>query len=152
MDIHFQAHNILYILEIYNENYILWILQRVRNFFDIIIINMDNNSALFLVVITIIIVAVLWCATKKDKFRFDNSMYQYSNPSLNREKYYYNCVGNECGGNTFDYPCLEKCHLKSFRHGMQTKDHADWVCYNYRNDKDAYYKCLDAVYADYRFP
>jgi len=84
---------------------------------------------------------------------FDNSEYQYGNPSQWREQYYRDCIVKECKGNTHDYNCLEKCHLKSFRVDMgDQKDHAYWVCYNYRNDEDAYYRCLDAVYADYKYP
>ena len=93
---------------------------------------------------------------------FNNSMYQYSNPSVPREDNYYECVAEECGGNAFDYHCLEKCHLKTFRHGMgdaigptdwtHVKDHADLVCHNYRHDENAYYRCLDEIYADYRYP
>jgi len=97
-----------------------------------------------------------------EDLNFNNSMYQYSNPSIPREDNYYSCVAKECAGDTFDYHCLEKCHLKTFRRGMgdaigptdwtHVKDHADLVCHNYRKDQNAYYRCLDEIYADYRYP
>ncbi len=83
---------------------------------------------------------------------FNNSEYQYSNPDLTKEQFYYDCISKECGGNTHDYYCLQKCHLKTFRRGMKTMDTKDWVCMPYANDEDAYYRCLANTYADYRYP
>jgi len=86
------------------------------------------------------------------KLEYDTSMYQYSNPSLPKERNYYMCISEECGGNTQNYDCLEKCKLKTFRAGMDTMDTKDWVCFPFAEDEDAYYKCLSQVYADYRYP
>ena len=85
-------------------------------------------------------------------FTFNNSEYQYGNPNLMREWYYYKCMDKDCGGQTHDYLCLEKCHLKAYRAGMMEKDIKDMVCQPYSSDEDAYYRCLDSVYADYKYP
>ena len=85
-------------------------------------------------------------------FNFNNSDYQYSNASVNREYMYYKCISDDCDGDTDDYFCLEKCHLKSYRAGMIAPDIKDMVCSKYQNNEDAYYRCLDSVYADYKYP
>ena len=87
-----------------------------------------------------------------DHVGFNNSEYQTYPPSTDIQGDYYSCIANECDGNTFDYACLQKCYLKSYRRHMSTPDHADWVCYRHRYDKDKYYQCLANVYADYKFP
>jgi len=99
--------------------------------------------------------------------RFDNSMYQYSNPPPNMEKRYYDCLKYECHNDDDNYECTERCrYLRTFRPRIKgfvgatnvaeeidrVEDTADWVCRNFRQDKDAYYKCLDNVYANYRYP
>lgn len=83
---------------------------------------------------------------------FSNADYQTYPPSVDIQSDYYGCIANECGGDTFDYECTQKCHLKSYRRYMTTPDHADWVCYRKRHDEDKYYECLANVYADYKFP
>ena len=90
--------------------------------------------------------------SQKSGFTFNNSEYQYSNPDVYREWRYYKCLDKECGGNTHDYDCLEKCHLKAYRFDMDSTDIKDLVCMNYIQDEDAFYKCLDSVYADYKYP
>jgi len=87
-----------------------------------------------------------------ENLELDSSMYQYSQPSLPKERNYYECVSEECAGNTQDYNCLEKCKLMTFRKGMGTMDTKDWVCFPFAENEDAYYKCLSEVYADYRYP
>jgi len=83
---------------------------------------------------------------------FSNAEYQDYPPSIDLQSDYYTCIAEACGGNTFDYPCLEKCHLKAFRRYMPGPDHADWVCYDKRFNPSEYYKCLDRVYTDYKYP
>ncbi len=83
---------------------------------------------------------------------FDNAEYQTYYPSVDMQSDYYQCIANECQGDTFNYSCLQRCHLKSYRRDMTSPDHADWVCYRKRFDEDEYYKCLANVYADYRYP
>lgn len=133
---------------------------------------LDNKMKAQILLLVIVVFALALClfSNKIDKYsakkgegvfmykpladgKFDNSEYQYGNPSQWREDYYYSCLAKECGGNTQDYDCLAKCHLKSFRVDMGAKrDHADWVCYNYQGDEDAYYRCLNNVYSDYKYP
>ena len=86
---------------------------------------------------------------------FNNGDYQYKPPSPITQNDYYKCLHNECSGNTYDYNCVEKCHLKAFRKDMENKptaawDAQTWVCMSYSNDKESFYKCLDQVYADYK--
>ena len=84
---------------------------------------------------------------------FSNANYQYSNPNVERQYNYYKCISDECGGNTHNYNCLEKCHLKTFRRGMRVPDIKDMICSQYGSgSEDEYYKCLDDVYSDYRYP
>jgi len=89
---------------------------------------------------------------KSGKAEFDNSDYQTYPPSVDLQSQYYNCLAKECNGDTFDYPCLQKCRLKVYRRYSTYPDHADWTCYPYRNDQDKYYRCLANVYAQYRYP
>jgi len=90
--------------------------------------------------------------SQKSPFTFNNSEYQYSNPDVHREWFCYKCLDKECDGDTDNYDCLEKCHLKAYRFDMDSIDTKDWVCMPYSADEDAYYRCLDSVYADYRYP
>lgn len=84
---------------------------------------------------------------------FNNSEYQYGNEGPQTEDNYYKCLMEDCKGNTHNYDCLEKCRIKSFRSaGPHNIDAQSWVCMKYRDNEDAYYKCLDNVYADYRYP
>ncbi len=111
-----------------------------------------NGLAIVLIIGTIIVVMFMLTSCNKSLFKFDNTMYQYDPPSIDLQEDYFKCIARECGGNTHDYNCLEKCHLKAFRRDMMTLDRVDLVCHNYRNDEDAYYRCLDEVYADYKYP
>lgn len=117
-----------------------------------------------IILIALLFVVVLW-NSKFDGFRFipTNRDYQYSNPALNRENWYYQCVRDECNNSTNDYNCLQKCHLKTFRKGFgfgdsqgpagwRVFDHADYVCLPYKNNQEEYYKCLNAVYTNYHYP
>jgi len=131
-------------------------------------------SAIYLVVLVLVILFLVWgfwnrssgftfktYPTPSQTFSggkaptgstFDNSEYQTYPPSIDLQEDYYGCIAQECGGNTFDYPCLQRCHLKSYRRYMSTPDHADWVCYYKRHNEDEYYSCLANVYSDYKFP
>lgn len=42
-----------------------------------------------------------------------NAKYQYDSPNVEKEAKYYRCMQSECGGNTHDYNCLERCRLKT---------------------------------------
>jgi len=110
------------------------------------------NPSVVIIVVVLVFIAVVLYRPQRSGFVFDNADYEYSNPSVIKEWYYANCVAKECGGNTFDYPCLEKCHLKTFRTGMLEKDIVDMVCEPYSSNEHAYYQCLDNVYADYKYP
>jgi len=134
----------------------------------------DKQSALYVVVLILVILFLLWGFSTRSKFTFktyptpsqtfsgpikgpeggsfNNSEYQTYPPSTDIQGDYYSCIAEECDGNTFDYPCLQRCHLKSYRRHMTTPDHADWVCYSHRHDEDKYYECLANVYANYYFP
>ena len=115
---------------------------------------MAISTTLFVAVIVLVLLGLVVFnnLTYVSGFTFNNSEYSYSNPDTVHEWDYYGCIKNECGGNTHDYDCLEKCHLKAFRKGMDTMDTKDWVCLPYANDEDAYYRCLDNAYADYKYP
>lgn len=115
---------------------------------------MEVNTVTFILLI-IFFVSILFLikgCTSQSGFTFNNSEYQYSNPDVPREQYYYKCLVDECDGDTHNYDCLQKCHLKSYRMGMESTDAQDWVCYPYANDENAFYKCLADVYSDYRYP
>lgn len=110
------------------------------------------QSALIVLIVLGVVFLFMWVGRSKSNFVFSNADYQYSNPNVGREYDYYKCISDECKGNTHDYFCLEKCHLKAYRKGMMQGDIKDMVCSPYRNDEHAYYRCLDAVYANYRYP
>jgi len=113
---------------------------------------MEYTGILLLVLIAVVLIWVWGSCSQKSRFVFSNADYQYGNPNLGREYHYYKCLADECNGNTHDYECLEKCHLKAYRRGMKEPDVKDMVCMKYRDDEHAYYRCLDSVYADYRYP
>lgn len=113
---------------------------------------MEDTSIFILIVLSLVVLFLFCKYSKRSNFTFNNSDYQYSNPTIGREWNYYTCLDKECGGNTHDYDCLEKCHLKTYRKGMKGMDTKDWVCLPYADDENAYYRCLDSVYADYRYP
>jgi len=132
-----------------------------------------RQSAIYFVVLVLVILFLVWGFWNRSGFTFktypapsqmisggkapkgatfNNSEYQTYPPSVDIQEDYYGCIARECGGDTFDYPCLQKCHLKSYRRYMSTPDHADWVCYYKRHNEDDYYKCLANVYSNYEFP
>ena len=121
---------------------------------------MKNNSPTMILVIVVVIILFLVLLNKNcggssgepDSFGFNNSEYQNSTPNVKRQYDYYKCIAKECGGKTHDYSCLSKCHLKTFRRGMQSPDIKDLVCQSYFEHPDQYYKCLEQVYSDYRYP
>lgn len=73
-----------------------------------------------------------------------NSDYQYFNPNLKNEMGYYECLSNECGGNTEDYDCLERCKLKTFM-GRYVSPLKEVLCRD-KTGKD-YYDCLVHYYS-----
>ena len=94
-----------------------------------------------------------------DKYRFNNADYQYYPPPITVQNKYYQGIQDECGGNTYDYDCLEKVHLKAFRGDMEKYptsawDAQTWQCMTSPNVKDekSFYKCLDGTYAGYQYP
>jgi hypothetical protein len=111
-----------------------------------------ESGTMMIVIIVVVVVAFLVLGGCAETFTFNNSQYQYGNPNLKREYNYYKCLQDECGGDTHNYGCLEKCHLKTYRRGMKAPDIKDLVCQSYSGDTDAYYRCLDAVYTDYKYP
>lgn len=116
----------------------------------------DMHGLTWLVIFILIVAFIFFLImrNKSESYRpFNNSEYQYGNPNVEREYNYYKCISDECGGNTHDYPCLEKCHLKAYRRGMAENDIQSMVCQAYASsNEDEYYKCLDQVYTRYRYP
>lgn len=116
---------------------------------------MNQSDSVLVAVLVLLIVGLVIIIGRckiKSSFTFNNSDYQYSNANVKREYDYYKCISQECGGNTHDYNCLEKCHLKAYRKGMLEPDIKDMVCAPYVKDENAYYRCLDDAYADYKYP
>lgn len=105
-----------------------------------------------LVIIILVICVVVYLCKGSKRDGYGNVLYQYYPEGLNQEDYYFTCINNMCNGNTHDYDCMERCHLMTFRKGMKKPDIQDWVCYHYRGDPHAYYRCLNAVYADLKYP
>jgi len=112
---------------------------------------MDNGLGI-LIALIVILIFLVYLSSQKSGFTFNNSEYQYSNANVAREYDYYKCINDQCGGNTHDYLCLQRCHLKSYRKGMLAPDIKDRVCEPYFNNPDAYYRCLAATYSDYKYP
>jgi hypothetical protein len=121
----------------------------------------DNSLQLVIIIVGAIVVVWLIVAMSKnsDNYQFGNADYQYSPPPITVQNKYYEGIQNECGGNTYDYNCLEKVHLKAFRGDMENLPTAGWdaqthVCMNSPNvvDEDSFYRCLDGTYADYKYP
>lgn len=103
----------------------------------------------------VILIAVL--SSSNDNFKFNNADYQYYPPPATVQNKYYKGVASECGGSTYDADCLGKVHLKSFRGDMENMptsawDAQTWQCAGLMGDEHAYYKCLNDIYADYRYP
>ena len=118
-----------------------------------------NNLAIALVIIGAVILVILMSKSSTDKYRFGNADYQYAPPPITVQNKYYKSIQNECDGNTYDYDCLEKVHLKAFRGDMENLSTAGWdaqthVCMNSPNvvDEHSLYKCLDGTYAGYQYP
>jgi len=117
--------------------------------------NSNNLVVIVIVVIGVIVLSVTlkerYYKTGKTDVLFNNSDYEYSNPSVSRETQYYSCISSECGGETKDYDCLQKCHIKSFEYDSP-KNIKNRVCEMYTKTSDEYYKCLAQLYSDYRYP
>ena len=96
---------------------------------------MQTNIILLLGLVVIIVIIITTCKSRSP-FTFNNSQYQYSNPNLKRENDYYKCISGECKGNTHDYRCLERCHLKAYRKGMGAPDIKDMICRQYSKNDD----------------
>nr|QBK85700.1 MAG: hypothetical protein LCMAC101_02950 [Marseillevirus LCMAC101] len=121
----------------------------------------DNDLQLVIIIVGAIIVIgliIMMSCNSNDKFKFDNSDYQYDPPPITVQNNYYKGIQNECGGNTYDYDCLEKVHLKAFR-GDMDKIPGLWdaqtrVCMDSPNvvDERSFYRCLDGTYAGYQYP
>src|SRR6056297_1286165 len=109
----------------------------------------SNTTVILLVLVVVFLLVVMTSGTQRSDFAFYNAMYQYGKASIDREYNFYDCVEDECKGDTHDYLCLQKCHLQTFRQGMKAPDVQSRVCESYSQDKDAYYRCLASVYADY---
>ncbi len=114
------------------------------------------------VICVIVVIIIIYFGTSKDKFhKFasgNNADYQYDPPSITVQNNYYKGIQDECAGNTYDYNCLEKVHLKSFM-GDMVKTPELWdiqtkVCMYSPNvvDEESFYKCLDGTYAGYQYP
>jgi len=105
-----------------------------------------------MLVLVLVVIGLCVYNKRTTKDGYNNALYQYYPEGLIQEDDYFTCIGNMCNGNTMDYDCMEACHLMTFRKGMTKPDAQDWVCFNYRGDPHAYYRCLNAVYADYKYP
>lgn len=120
----------------------------------------DSSAAviLFIVVLGIFILLVLRAPCRSDftPGQFGNAEYQNSTPNRAKQWRYNRCVVEECGGDTNDYDCQQKCRLKVYRRDMGVMDTKDWACWKYgpmgMNDEDAYYRCLGGAYADWKYP
>ena len=110
------------------------------------------TTLVILTIIVIFLLVVMTSGKQRSDFTFNNAMYQYGNASIDRQYNYFDCVEKECGGNTTDYFCMQKCRFKASRQGMKAPDVKDMVCAPYQNDEHAYYRCLAATYADYKYP
>ncbi len=121
----------------------------------------DNSLQLVIIILGAIIAVwlIVMMSKKYDNYRFGNADYQYKPPPPTVQNNYYKGIQNECGGNTYDYNCLEKVHLKAFRGDMENQPTAAWdaqthVCMNSPDviDEFSLYRCLGGTYADYRYP
>ena len=118
---------------------------------------MAKKAAIITIVVVVIIIIAIIVGVilykRKDYFRFDNSDYQYANANVSRQYNYYECVDKLCNGDTDNYQCLDACRLKTYRYDMKSPDIKDLVCEQYATpDTPNYYRCLDDVYADYKYP
>lgn len=102
--------------------------------------------------ITILIMAViiyyLW-EGKRSSFAFGNADLSYSNPSISQEGKYYDCIRNECGGETRDYICSRNCRIKSFRTHGQPMSVAERLCEGIQ-DEDDKYSCLTNALSNFK--
>lgn len=105
------------------------------------------NSQLFAILLILLLLYFLF-ASSRSNFEFDNSDYQYSNPSKDVEKSYYGCLFRECRGDTRDFNCLEKCKFQSF-HSGESKDIRDRMC-DYL-PQDERWDCLNNLYQRYGY-
>lgn len=86
-----------------------------------------------------------------------NAEYQNSTPNKTKQWLYNECVVKECGGDTNDYSCQQRCRLKMYRAGMEGMDTQEWACWQYgpqgtQPDERKFYECLGSAYADYKYP
>ncbi len=122
----------------------------------------DNSLQLVIIIVgSVIVICLIVAMTKSsnDNYRFDNADYQYDPPPITVQNKYYKGIQNECGGNTYDYNCLEKVHLKAFRGDMEKYPTSAWDAQTYVcmsspdvKDEESFYKCLDGTYAGYQYP
>jgi len=121
----------------------------------------DNSLQLVIIIGGAIIVVwlIVMMSKKSDNYRFGNADYQYKPPPPTVQNNYYKGIQNDCKGNTYDYNCLEKVRLKSFRGDMENQPTAAWdaqthVCMNSPDvvDEFSLYRCLDGTYAKYIYP
>lgn len=111
-----------------------------------------QSTVVFVIAVAVAVVAGLMLCRSRSGFKFTNANYQYSNASPPREKMYYECITRECGGRTDDQECLDMCQIQSYRADMGAGDVKDLVCQPYIGDKRVYYRCLNQLYGDYRYP
>ena len=126
------------------------------------IVSVTIITVVFLIFVLPLIIALAWLSyeinyssgssnPKRDTFTFSNADYQYGNASPMKQFNYYGCVAKECGGDTHDYECLEKCKYKTFRKGMGAQDTKGMLCDFYTNNDRDYYRCLAQMYTGYRY-
>ena len=123
----------------------------------------DKDSPVTVVLLVLVIGVFLLLILKGKPCRsgftpgqFGNAEYQNSTPNKAKQWRYNRCVVEECGGDTNDYACQQRCRLKVYRRGMEVMDTKDWACWQYgpmgENNEDAYYRCLGGAYADWKYP
>lgn len=118
------------------------------------------REVLIAIIVVFVVGLIIWASgCSKDKYKFNNADYQYYPAPITVQNKYYEGIQNECGGNTYDYDCLQKVRFKSFRGDMQNLptsawDAQTWVCKTDPNvkDEESFYRCLGGVYADYKYP
>jgi hypothetical protein len=117
---------------------------------------MDENTTLICIGAGVIIIFFLWFVFRSNK---SNYMYipaeisqpihywQNQAPSLRVENQFHRCMLSECNADYTDYPCRQKCYLKTMKNG--TEDRTDLICRGRAKTEDEYYMCLDSVYGTY---
>lgn len=85
---------------------------------------------------------------------FDNSMYQYANPTLPVEDDYYRCLVGMCGGvETASSECMAMCKIKAFRGNSPgaVDDIQTRTCAGAPSETD-FYRCMMNLFANYKYP